>query len=105
MKLNQFCPYDIFASPEQGLQAFLRTILVRTNFVPGIRHVIGWRGLKESFVRVQPFPTRKPARILTALRQTIKSLSWSGGLSSVQWICGTDCRLDQYITRPVTMFC
>ena len=33
--------------------------------------------------RVRPFPARKPARILSALRQTIKSLSWSGGISSV----------------------
>ncbi|MGA8179705.1 MAG: GTP-binding protein [Desulfobacterales bacterium] len=31
----------------------MRGILVRTNFVPGVRHVIGWRGLKESFTSVE----------------------------------------------------
>jgi G3E family GTPase len=31
----------------------MRGILVRTNFVPGVRHVIGWRGLKESITSVE----------------------------------------------------
>ncbi|MEE4113316.1 MAG: GTP-binding protein [Desulfobacteraceae bacterium] len=53
MKLNQLYPTDIVSSPEQGLQELLRGFLVRTNFVPGVRHVIGWRGLKETFTNVE----------------------------------------------------
>jgi G3E family GTPase len=53
MKLNQLYPTDILSSPEQGLQELMRGFLVRTNFVPGVRHVIGWRGLKETFTRVE----------------------------------------------------
>ena len=53
MKLKQLYPKDILSSPEQGIQELMRGILVRTNFVPGVRHVIGWRGLKESFTSVE----------------------------------------------------
>jgi G3E family GTPase len=53
MKLNQLYSTDILSSPEQGIQELMRGILVRTNFVPGVRHVIGWRGLKESFTSVE----------------------------------------------------
>lgn len=53
MKLNQLFPNDILSSHEQGIQELMRGVLVRTNFVPGVRHVIGWRGLKESFTSVE----------------------------------------------------
>jgi G3E family GTPase len=53
MKLKHVYPYDILSSPERGIQELMRGILVRTNFVPGVRHVIGWRGLKESFTSVE----------------------------------------------------
>jgi len=53
MKLNQLYPTDILSSPQQGLQELMRGFLVRTNFVPGVRYVIGWRGLKETFTNVE----------------------------------------------------
>lgn len=53
MKLKQLNPNDFLSSPEGGIQELMRGILVRTNFVPGVRHVIGWRGLKESFTSVE----------------------------------------------------
>jgi G3E family GTPase len=53
MKLRNLCPNDILSSPERGIQELMRGFLVRTNFVPGVRHVIGWRGLKESFTSVE----------------------------------------------------
>jgi len=53
MNLNQLYPTDIVSSPEQGLQELMRGFLVRTNFVPGVRHVIGWRGLKETFTNLE----------------------------------------------------
>lgn len=48
MKLGKLHPPDINFSPETGIQELMRDLLVRTNFVPGVRHVIGWRGLKDS---------------------------------------------------------
>jgi G3E family GTPase len=53
MKLKHLYPNDILSSLEQGIQEVMRGFLVRTNFVPGVRHVIGWRGLKESFTSVE----------------------------------------------------
>jgi G3E family GTPase len=53
MKLKQLCPDGFLAAGAEGMQAFLRTVLVRTNFVPGVRHVIGWRGLKETVTSVE----------------------------------------------------
>ncbi len=52
-KLKQLGPNEILSSPEQGIQELMRGILVRTNFIPGVRHVIGWRGLKETFTSVE----------------------------------------------------
>jgi G3E family GTPase len=48
MKLNRIFPNDISSSPDHRIQELMRGVLVRTNFVPGVRHVIGWRGLKDS---------------------------------------------------------
>jgi G3E family GTPase len=48
MELRNVHPKSIASSPETGVQELMRNILVRTNFVPGVRHVIGWRGLKDS---------------------------------------------------------
>ena len=53
MKLKQLYPREILYSSEQGIQELMRGFLVRTNFVPGVRHVIGWRGLKQSFTSVE----------------------------------------------------
>lgn len=48
MNIRNIQPTDITSSPETGLQELLRTLLIRVNFVPGLRHVIGWRGLQDS---------------------------------------------------------
>jgi G3E family GTPase len=48
MNIGKLHPPDINSSPETGIQELMRDLLVRTNFVPGVRHVIGWRGLKDS---------------------------------------------------------
>jgi G3E family GTPase len=53
MKLWQMYPDGMLSAPEKGIQELMRGILVRANFVPGVRHVIGWRGLKESFTSVE----------------------------------------------------
>jgi G3E family GTPase len=53
MKLWQMYPDGMLSPPEAGIQELMRAILVRANFVPGVRHVIGWRGLKETFTSVE----------------------------------------------------
>lgn len=53
MLLHSFFPGDLQARPEAGLQELLRAILVRTNFVPVVRHIIGWRGLKQASATVE----------------------------------------------------
>jgi len=39
---------DLNLAPDSGIQELFRVMLMRTNFVPVLRHRIGWRGLKQS---------------------------------------------------------
>ncbi len=39
--------------PAAALQAIMRSTLIRTQFLPAVRHVIGWRGLKQSAAAVE----------------------------------------------------
>jgi G3E family GTPase len=45
--LPPFFQGDIHSRPEAGIQELMRAVLVRTNFVPVVRRLIGWRGLKQ----------------------------------------------------------
>lgn len=47
MLFDAFLPGELFTPTGQGMQELFRAILMRTNFVPVLRHVIGWRGLKQ----------------------------------------------------------
>ncbi|HBN26892.1 MAG TPA: hypothetical protein DD405_05445 [Desulfobacteraceae bacterium] len=49
MNIKKAAPSNISSSPESGIQELMRYFVMRTNFVPGVRHVIGWRGLKDCF--------------------------------------------------------
>jgi G3E family GTPase len=46
--LQHFFQGDIHSRPEAGIQELMRAILMRANFVPVVRHAIGWRGLRQS---------------------------------------------------------
>lgn len=48
MILDHFFQGDLNSRPEAVLQELLRAILVRANFVPAVRHHIGWRGVKQA---------------------------------------------------------
>jgi G3E family GTPase len=48
MQLDRFFQGDMLARPKTAIQELLRAILVRTNFVPVVRHILGWRGLKQA---------------------------------------------------------
>jgi len=47
--LSSFFRGDLNLAPDPGIQELFRVILMRTNFVPVLRHRIGWRGLKQSW--------------------------------------------------------
>jgi len=51
--LKSFFPGELRDHPETGVQELLRAFLVRTNFVPVVRHLVGWRGLKQSVAEVE----------------------------------------------------
>ena len=82
MKLNQLYPNDILSAPDQGLQELMRGFLVRTNFVPGVRHVIGWRGLAESYTSVEGWTAKikGPAGVF--------GMYFSGTEKAAGWING-----------------
>ncbi len=47
MPLPQPIPGDRLTNDETGIQELIRYHVVRVNIVPGVRHVIGWRGLQN----------------------------------------------------------
>ncbi|MEE4265811.1 MAG: GTP-binding protein [Desulfobacteraceae bacterium] len=82
MKLNQLYPNDILSSPDQGIQELMRGFLVRTNFVPGVRHVIGWRGLAESYTSVEGWTAKIKGRA------GVFGMYFSGTEKAAGWING-----------------
>ena len=48
MKIDNLHPDFSQFDSASGFQLILRNIFVRTNLVPGVRYVIGWRGVKDS---------------------------------------------------------
>ncbi len=48
MNIKRIHPDFTSDTQEKGIQKALRNVLMQTNFIPGIRHAIGWRGLKDS---------------------------------------------------------
>lgn len=47
MNLKDIIPMDLSAPEEQTLTALFRAMIMRANFTPGLRHVMGWRGLSD----------------------------------------------------------
>ncbi len=56
--LHDLYPCSIVDEPEKALQAIFRAIVVRTNFVPAVRHRLGWRGLKNCSVDVEAWTAK-----------------------------------------------
>jgi G3E family GTPase len=48
VNLSPFFKGSLDEDPDAALQALMRAILIRTQFLPAVRHAIGWRGLKQS---------------------------------------------------------
>lgn len=47
MLFDHLFPRNLIDTPEAAAQEVMKAVLMRTNFVPVLRHVIGWRGLKQ----------------------------------------------------------
>jgi G3E family GTPase len=47
MNLDGFFRGDLDGDPGAALRTLIRAILIRTQFLPTVRHVIGWRGLQQ----------------------------------------------------------
>jgi G3E family GTPase len=58
LNLSQFFQGNLDANPGAALQALMRAILIRTQFLPAVRHVIGWRGLKHSTAAVDSWTAK-----------------------------------------------
>lgn len=43
--LHDLYPGDILNQPDGALQAIMRTIVMRANFIPAVRYRLGWRGV------------------------------------------------------------
>jgi G3E family GTPase len=53
MQFDKLHPNFSADRPAEGMQEILRNILIQTNFIPNIRHLIGWRGLKDASTSVE----------------------------------------------------
>jgi G3E family GTPase len=53
INLSRFFKGNLDEDPAAALQALMRAVLIRTQFLPTVRHVIGWRGLKQSSAEVE----------------------------------------------------
>lgn len=58
MELGKLIPVSVLAKPERAPQELMRTLVVRTNFVPAVRHQIGWRGLRVCSSRVDAWTAK-----------------------------------------------
>ncbi len=58
MELAKLIPVSVLTHPECAPQELMRTLVVRTNFVPAVRHQIGWRGLRVCSSRVDAWTAK-----------------------------------------------
>jgi G3E family GTPase len=53
VNLSRFFKGDLDEDPDAALQALMRAILIRSQFLPTVRHAIGWRGLKQLSAEIE----------------------------------------------------
>ena len=58
VNLNHLFRGNLHGAPDVAVQELMRAILIRTQFLPTVRHVIGWRGLKQSLAEVEGWTLR-----------------------------------------------
>jgi len=84
LELRHFFRGDIRSDPEGAVQELMRAILVRAQFVPGVRHALGWRGLKQSVTAKAEGWT---ARIAGC--EGVFGLCFTGMEEAPGWVVGT----------------
>lgn len=84
MELRHFFQGDIRSDPEGAVQELMRAILVRAQFVPGVRHSLGWRGLRQSVTAKAEGWT---ARIAGC--EGVFGLCFTGMEEAPGWVVGT----------------
>jgi G3E family GTPase len=84
VELRHFFQGDIRSDPEGAVQELMRAILVRAQFVPGVRHALGWRGLKQSVTAKAEGWT---ARIAGC--EGVFGLCFTGMEEAPGWVVGT----------------
>jgi G3E family GTPase len=58
VNLNRFFKGNLDEDPGAALEGLMRAMLIRTQFLPTVRHVIGWRGLKQSSAEMEGWTAR-----------------------------------------------
>ena len=58
MEFRELIPIEVSEDPENGIQHLMRSFVVRTNFVPAVRQVIGWRGLRHCAARIDAWTAK-----------------------------------------------
>lgn len=58
MVLSHLFRGNLKEAPDAAVQELMRAILIRTQFLPTVRHIIGWRGLKQSSAEVEGWTAR-----------------------------------------------
>ncbi|MEF2144116.1 MAG: GTP-binding protein [Desulfovibrionaceae bacterium] len=76
---DHICPPGVLESLDRAAPELLKALLVRSNFIPGVRHRLGWRGIKDCrldteawTMRVQDRPGVFGIRLLDV--QTLRSV-------------------------------
>lgn len=93
MKLSLLHPRFDDKAPQEGIQEILRSILIRTNLVPGIRNTIGWRGLKDASADFEGWTLKVanlPGVFGIAFAQFAEADGWFSGLFDLAYFPASD---------------
>jgi hypothetical protein len=122
MKLKVVYPLGVSMDPEEGIPGFLRSLLIRTNFVANTRNYLGWRGLKPSFKNGEAWTCRikdKPGVYGIYFKEFTNDASWLTGKFSLSYFpqpdediveffsvaAGAHTQLPDYITQVREFLC
>jgi len=83
VNLSLFFKGNFDEDPDAALQALMRAVLIRSQFLPTVRHVIGWRGLKQSSGAVEGWTSKirdYPGVFGLVFMGIEPTPGWTGGL-------------------------
>jgi len=83
MQLEHFYRDDPQAPSEARLQALMRAIVIHIQFLPALRHALGWRGLKQCVAAVEGWTARVQGCA------GVFGLSFEGAAPGAAWLAGS----------------